>query len=149
MKIVYVARKLCTIEERRQDQSCLFRRGDYRNKTQNPVKLLGSIPSEDGFCSSETKHDRRMVPGLKLFVFARRLQEQRPQHQKRTWVRVLMRMVSVARKLSMREERCQGKICFGEEIAGTKVTDPKTVLGLSPTEVGFSSSETKQIRTAQ
>jgi hypothetical protein len=39
VRAVPVARKLSTIEERRQDQSCLFRRGDYRNKGQKPEKL--------------------------------------------------------------------------------------------------------------
>jgi hypothetical protein len=34
-----LARKLGTIEKRRQDQSCLFRRVDYRNKGQNPENL--------------------------------------------------------------------------------------------------------------
>jgi hypothetical protein len=39
MKMVSVVRKLSTIEERRQDQSYLFLRGDYRNKGHNPEKL--------------------------------------------------------------------------------------------------------------
>jgi hypothetical protein len=38
-KAVPVARKLSTIEERRQDQSCLFRRGDHRIKDHNPGNL--------------------------------------------------------------------------------------------------------------
>jgi hypothetical protein len=46
-------------------------------------------------------------------------------------------MVSVAQKLSTIEWH-QGKTCFGEEITGTKVTNPKTVLGSSPSEdIGF------------
>jgi hypothetical protein len=32
-----------------------------------PRKLLGSSLGEDGFCSSETKHDRRTAPRPKLF----------------------------------------------------------------------------------
>jgi hypothetical protein len=83
VKTVSVARKLSTIEELRQDQSCLFRRGCYRNKDHASQKtVLSSIPGEDGFCSSETKHDRRTVPRQKLFVSARRLQKQRPQPRK-------------------------------------------------------------------
>jgi hypothetical protein len=39
VRVVSVARKLRTIEERRQDQSCLFRREDYRNKSHNSAKL--------------------------------------------------------------------------------------------------------------
>jgi hypothetical protein len=43
-----------------------------------------------------------------------------------------MKMVSVARKLSMVEERRKEKIVrFGEEITRTEVTSPKTVLGSS------------------
>jgi hypothetical protein len=45
MKMVLVARKLSIIEERRHDQSCLFRRGDYRSQKQKTV--LGSRLSED------------------------------------------------------------------------------------------------------
>jgi hypothetical protein len=41
MNIVSVARKLSTIEERRQDQSCLFRKGDYRNKGRKPRNCSG------------------------------------------------------------------------------------------------------------
>jgi hypothetical protein len=50
-----------------------------------------------------------------------------------------VKAVPVARKLSTIEERCQEKIvCFGDEITGTKVTNPKTVLGSSLGEdVGF------------
>jgi hypothetical protein len=39
VRAVPVAQKLSTIEEQRQDRSCLFRRGDYRNEGQNPEKL--------------------------------------------------------------------------------------------------------------
>jgi hypothetical protein len=45
--------------------------------------------------------------------------------EKLSWVRVAVKIVSVAPKLSTIEE--QRKInCFGEEIAGSKVTNPKT-----------------------
>jgi hypothetical protein len=96
-----VAHKLNTIEERRQDQSCLFWLGDYGNKGHNPEKfVLGfspgegrffssetkynrrPVPNEDGFCSSETKYNRRTAPTSKLFILAGRLQEQRKQPQK-------------------------------------------------------------------
>jgi hypothetical protein len=42
--VVPVARKLSTLEERRQDQNCLFRRGDYRNKGHNPEQLWVRLP---------------------------------------------------------------------------------------------------------
>jgi hypothetical protein len=47
--MVSIARKLSTIEERRQEPNCLFRRGDYRNKGHKPEKLLGSSLGEEGF----------------------------------------------------------------------------------------------------
>jgi hypothetical protein len=43
---------------------------------------LSSIPGQDGSSSSETKHDRETAPKPKLFVSARRLQEQRRQPRK-------------------------------------------------------------------
>jgi hypothetical protein len=43
-------------------------------------------------------------------------------------------MVSVAWKLSTVEERSLDKICFGEDIIGTKVTNPKSVLVSNPGE---------------
>jgi hypothetical protein len=78
VKMVYVARKLNTAEKRRQVQNCLLQRGDY-STGHSPEKLSTVLsPSEDGFCSLETKHDRRMVPRPKLFVSARRLQDYKP-----------------------------------------------------------------------
>jgi hypothetical protein len=49
-----------------------------------------------------------------------------------SWVRVLVKMVCVARKIITiewrKEQHC---VFFGEEITGTKVTKPKIVLGSS------------------
>jgi hypothetical protein len=48
VRVLPVARKLSTIQERRQDQSCVFRREDYRNRGHNHEKsVLGSRPGED------------------------------------------------------------------------------------------------------
>jgi hypothetical protein len=47
-------------------------------------------------------------------------------------------MVSVARELSVTEQWRQNNFFFGDEIAGTKVQSPKTVLSLSlGKHVGF------------
>jgi hypothetical protein len=47
-RVVPVARERSTIEERRQDQSCLVGKGDYSNKGHNPEKsVLRSSPDED------------------------------------------------------------------------------------------------------
>jgi hypothetical protein len=40
VRMVPAARKLSTIEERRQDKNCLFLRGDYKNKGHNAEKLF-------------------------------------------------------------------------------------------------------------
>jgi hypothetical protein len=81
----------------------------------------------------ETKHDRRKSPRTKLFVSTRRLQTKKFHNpEKLSWVRVSVKIVSVARKLSTIEERRKEQNCFlGEEITGTKVTNPKTLLGSS------------------
>jgi hypothetical protein len=42
-KMFSVAQKLSTIIEQRQDQSCLFQQGDFRNKGQNPEKKLSWV----------------------------------------------------------------------------------------------------------
>jgi hypothetical protein len=39
MRVVAVAWKLSMIEERFQEQSCIFQTGDYRNRGFNPEKL--------------------------------------------------------------------------------------------------------------
>jgi hypothetical protein len=59
-----------------------------------------------------------------LFL-ARRLQEQRRNPEKLSWVCVPVSMVSVPRKLNPTEERCQDQSCFGYEITGTKATTLK------------------------
>jgi hypothetical protein len=50
--------------------------------------VLGSSPCEDGFCSLESKHDRRRMLRSKLFL----LQETRPHHQKLScvWVPLIV-----------------------------------------------------------
>jgi hypothetical protein len=94
--MVSVDLKLSTIEERRQDQSCLSRRADYRNKGRNPEEtVLGSIPGQDGFSISETKDNRRMTQRTKLFVSTRRLQELRSQTRKLSWIRVSVNMLDL------------------------------------------------------
>jgi hypothetical protein len=64
------------VEERRQDQSCVIRRGDCGKKRPQPQKsVLVSSPGEDGFFSSEAKYDRRTAPRPELFVSVGRLQK--------------------------------------------------------------------------
>jgi hypothetical protein len=117
----------------------LFRWGDYRNKGHNPENVLGSSPGEDGFCSSVTKHDRKMAPRTTLLVSAERVHEQKPQPRKIVLGSSPGENAFVARKLSTIEEwSLDQNYCFGEEITEMEVTNPNIVLGSSPGEdVGF------------
>jgi hypothetical protein len=50
VRMVSVTRKLSTEDERLQDQSCLFRQEDCRNRGHNPEKcVLGLSSGDDGF----------------------------------------------------------------------------------------------------
>jgi hypothetical protein len=127
MRVVLVARKLSTTEERRLEQSCLFRRGDYINKDQNPEKLswvrfpvkmvsvarilsmmsqrrtvLGSSPDEV-LCSSKTKYKRRAAPMQNFFAPERILQELRTETRKLSWVRDSVKILSLG--ITIREPR--------------------------------------------
>jgi hypothetical protein len=104
--------KLSTTEERRQDQSCLFRTGNYRNNghSQPRETVLSSIRSEGGFCRSETKHDRWTAPIQSCLFRWGDLRNKGHDTGKLSWVRVLT-MFSVARELSTIEEWSHGRIC--------------------------------------
>jgi hypothetical protein len=96
MKIVSIARKLSTTDKRRRDQSCLHRQIDYRNKGHN----ADSSTDEDGFCSSETNHDRR-AQRSEMFVSARILQELRSQTRKMSWDRVSVKILGLGINFSV------------------------------------------------
>jgi hypothetical protein len=72
---------------------------------QNSGKVLSSRPSEGGSCSSETKHDIRTAPRPGLLF--RRGDYRNKGHNPETlsWVRVPMKIFSVARELSTTEEK--------------------------------------------
>jgi hypothetical protein len=94
--------------------------------------VMSSIPWEGVFCSSETKHDRRIALTTKLSVAKTKLQKQTPQHRKMSLVRVLTRKIYVAPELSTREEQCQHRsVRFGKEITGAKITKQENLLGSS------------------
>jgi hypothetical protein len=63
LSLVSVAQKLSMIEEQNQYQRC-------------SLIVLGLSPGENGCCSLETKHDRRMALRLILFVSKRRSKKQ-------------------------------------------------------------------------
>jgi hypothetical protein len=56
--MVSVARKVSIREERSQDQSCLFRKGDEGTKAKTPKTALGLSPYGDIFCALETNNSR-------------------------------------------------------------------------------------------
>lgn len=61
-------RKPSTTEERRQEQICLFRRGDYRNKDHNPESLsLVRVPVKMFSAVLEIKQDKRTVLSIVEF----------------------------------------------------------------------------------
>jgi hypothetical protein len=64
-------------------------------KVINPKTVLGSSPDEDGFSSSETKHDRRTAPRQNLFLLARRLQKLKSRSREMSWVRVSVKMLGL------------------------------------------------------
>jgi hypothetical protein len=97
-----------------------MRAGRAFRKVNTPKKTVLSLSLGEGGCSSsETKHDRRKAPRAKLGVSDRRLQKQRSQRDKLTWVQFAMKMVSVDQKLSMTENSAKTKVvCFGKGITG-------------------------------
>jgi hypothetical protein len=112
VRAVPVVRKLSKIEERRQDQSCLRRRGDYRDEGQNhenlswvrlPVKLV-HVPRK---LSTTEK-----TPRTKLFISASRLQKTEGKTAKKmSWVRVVVKAVPLTRKTTV-EEQCNDRSCL-------------------------------------
>jgi hypothetical protein len=86
--------------------------------------VLCSTPEEGGSCSSDTKHDRRTASRPKFY----RNEGQKP--KKLSWVRLPIKMVFVARKLSTTELRKEQNCLFRRDYTNL-VTNPKTVLGSS------------------
>jgi hypothetical protein len=59
VKMFSVVPNLISIKEQCQDQSCLFRKEDYRKKATTPRTVLGSSPGKDVFCTlvtNDVKH---------------------------------------------------------------------------------------------
>jgi hypothetical protein len=59
-----------------------------------PKTVLGLCPIKGSVCSSETKHDRRMVPRQKLF-YDEITEAEATTAKNLSWVQVLMKMISV------------------------------------------------------
>jgi hypothetical protein len=111
VRVVSVARKLLTIEDRCQDQSYLFRRGDYRDKATTPKICSGWSRVKNGFFSSETKHFIT-APWPKLLASAGRSQKQGHNSENLYWVRVPVKIFFVARYVRKTYERWHEQSCF-------------------------------------
>jgi hypothetical protein len=75
VRVVFVARKLITIEERRPTKVVCFNEEITGQRPYPRKSVLGSNPDEDVFCSSVSKHNRRTGPRADLLFSAGRLQE--------------------------------------------------------------------------
>jgi hypothetical protein len=109
---VFCSSKLNKIEKRRQEQSYMLRRGDYRNKGNNPENCPGFESQWKQFLKLKTKYERKTGPRTKLYASTRRLQKQRPQPRETALGSSPGKMVSVARKRSTIEERRQEQGCL-------------------------------------
>jgi hypothetical protein len=136
VRAVPVACKLSTIEERRQEQRCLFGSGDCRNKGHNPEKLSWvRFPVKMASVSRKlsTVEERRQDQSWLVWRGDYSNKGHNPENV--SWVRVPMKTISISETNHDRKNKI---VCFGEEITGTKVTNPKTVLGSSlGADVGF------------
>jgi hypothetical protein len=77
VRVDTVAQKLSMVEERLQEQSCLFQTGDYICMAHDTDKLTWVC-----FTRKMVSVDRIMSPRLKSFLSVRKLQEQRSQPYK-------------------------------------------------------------------
>jgi hypothetical protein len=97
MKIIFVGRKLRTTEERRQDQSCLFRRGDYGKKGHNSEKLSCIRDSVNMVSVARKPTRRKSGAKTKVVCFGEKiLGTQATTPTNPSSVRVLVKMISVA-----------------------------------------------------
>jgi hypothetical protein len=78
VSVVPVARKLSTTEKKATRAKLFVVEKILQEQwSQSCQTVLGSIPDEDDFCSSNTDEDRRTGHRTKLFVVARILQKVR------------------------------------------------------------------------
>lgn len=89
--VVPVAQKLSTAEIWHPQQICLFWWGDNRNKGQNAERsVLGSSHDGGGFCSSESKHERRNGTKAEVICFGEEISETEATAMKNLpWVSIL------------------------------------------------------------
>jgi hypothetical protein len=93
-------------------------------------QILGSSPGEGGFCRSETRNDRRTVPRPKFFIGRGDYRNRGRKPEKQPWVRVPVKMISLARKLSkIEEQRHDQDVCFGGAITQGKSYNPQICPG--------------------
>jgi hypothetical protein len=86
---------------------------------------------EGGFCILETKHGGGMGPRLKLFHWTRRLQNKGQKHRKTVLGSISGEDGFCSSETKHDRRTAEKNACFGEEITGTEVKNPKTVPGSS------------------
>jgi hypothetical protein len=83
------------IEERRQDQNCVFRRGDYKNKGHSPEMFaLGSRPDDISVDRKLNRTEERCQDQSFLFL-TEDYRSKDHNHKHTLWVRVPMKLVSI------------------------------------------------------
>jgi hypothetical protein len=83
--------ELSTIKKVAKTKAVCFDKEIPGTTATTPKTILGSSPGEDVFCSSKTKHDRRMAQRTKFL--STRLRELWTQTRKLSWVRASVKML--------------------------------------------------------
>jgi hypothetical protein len=144
LRIMYVCIYVCmySVCSRREARiyACALRPGKYfrRVKTQKN-KFLASSPSEGGFFSSTTKHERRTVPRPNGLFRRGYYRNKSHNHETLSWVRVPVKIFSVSWKLMMVGHGQDRNYLFRRGNYGNTGHHPEeNVLGSSPVEFAFS-----------
>jgi hypothetical protein len=127
VRVISVARKLSTIEEQCQDQSCLFQWGYYGNKSHNPKNVSCVFsPCEGVFCSLELGKIEEQHQDQSCLFWQGDYRNKGHNPKELSWFWVMVKLVSLAQKLSVIEEWRQDQSClFLRGDTGTKVITQK------------------------
>jgi hypothetical protein len=120
LRAVSVAQKLITTEERRQDQSCLFQKRDYRNKGPNPENMsCVLVPVKVVYVAWKLSTIEKRCQDQSCWFRLGCYRNKRYKSEKLSWVRVPMKIYSIAWKLSSIKEQLQDQSLFRRKITGT------------------------------
>jgi hypothetical protein len=85
---------------------------------------MRSSLDEYDFRSLKTKHDKRTAPRSKLLFRREDYRNRDHNSENRSWVRVPVKVISIAMKLGTIEQGQDQTVCFDEEIVGKKGITP-------------------------